>query len=247
MPKAPTREIGTATLGITVAAKLRRNRNITMTTSATVRRSENWTSLTEARIVVVRSVSVETSTADGSEALSWGKSRLTRSTTVMMLAPGCRWMFMMTAGLVFIQAACLTFSTPSTTRATSESRTGAPFLYATTMALYSALVKSWSLAPMVNDWRAPSRLPFAWSTLACESTERRSSRLRPYDASALGSACTRTAGFWPPLMVTRPTPESWEIFWARAVSARSSTRLSGSVSEVKASVRTGVSAGLTLL
>jgi hypothetical protein len=25
----------------------------------------------------------------------------------------------------------------------------------------------------------------------------------------------RTAGFCPPFRVTRPTPETWEIFWAR--------------------------------
>ena len=54
-----------------------------------------------------------------------------------------------------------------------------------------------------------------------------------------GSACTRMAGFWPPLMVTRPTPGSWEIFWARMVSARSCTLVSGSVSEVKARVSIG--------
>ena len=63
----------------------------------------------------------------------------------------------------------------------------------------------------------------------------------------MGSTCTRTAGRWPPLIETKPTPESWEIFWARLVSARSCTRCSGSVSEVSASVSTGVSAGLALL
>ena len=51
-----------------------------------------------------------------------------RSTTLMMLAPGWRWMFTMTAGLSFIQAACFTFSAPSITSATSARRTGAPFL-----------------------------------------------------------------------------------------------------------------------
>ncbi len=51
-----------------------------------------------------------------------------RSTTLMMFAPGWRWMFTMTAGLPFIHAASLVFSTPSTTRATSPRRTGAPFL-----------------------------------------------------------------------------------------------------------------------
>ena len=57
----------------------------------------------------------------------------------------------------------------------------------------------------------------------------------------------RTAGFWPPLMLTRPTPGSCEIFCASRVSARSSTFGSGSVVEVSASVRIGASAGLILL
>src|SRR5512143_1384862 len=152
MANAPTSEIGTAMLGITVAARLRRNRNITMTTRAMVSSREDWTSRTEARMVVVRSVSVVISIDDGMALFNWGRSCLTRSATAMMFTPGCRWMFTMTAGLVFIQAASLAFSTPSTTWATSARRTGAPFLYATTIDRYSALEKSWSLAPMVNDW-----------------------------------------------------------------------------------------------
>ena len=65
-------------------------------------------------------------TAAGSDAFNCGSSRLMRSTTSMMLAPGWRWMFTMTAGVAFIHAACLTFSAPSITSATSDSRTGAP-------------------------------------------------------------------------------------------------------------------------
>src|SRR3989442_653013 len=42
--------------------------------------------------------------------------------------------------------------------------------------------------------------------LACAMATRRSSRVNPYEASAVGLAFTRTAGFWPPLMLTRPTP-----------------------------------------
>ena len=57
----------------------------------------------------------------------------------------------------------------------------------------------------------------------------------------------RTAGFCPPLIETRPTPGSCEIFCASAVSARSSTFDSGRELEVSARVRIGASAGLTLL
>ena len=43
----------------------------------------------------------------------------------------------------------------------------------------------------------------------------------------------RTAGFWPPLMLTNPTPGNCEIFWESVVSARSSTLVSGMVLEAK--------------
>ena len=47
-------------------------------------------------------------------------------------------------------------------------------------------------------------------------------------------------------MVTRPTPETWEIFCASTESAKSLIWGSSSVSEVTASVRIGWSAGLLL-
>ena len=67
-PNVPISDSGTATLGMTVADRLRRKMKITITTSATARKSSNWTSCTEARMVTVRSVSNVTSTALGSDA-----------------------------------------------------------------------------------------------------------------------------------------------------------------------------------
>ena len=55
-------------------------------------------------MVTVRSVSMSTSIAAGSEACSCGSSALMPSTTAMTLAPGWRWMLRMIAGVVFIQA-----------------------------------------------------------------------------------------------------------------------------------------------
>ena len=89
-PKVPTRDNGTATLGMIVADKLRRKRKMTRTTRTTASISSNCTSLTEARMVVVRSVSTETLMEGGKELCSWGRSFLIRSTTSMTLAPGCR-------------------------------------------------------------------------------------------------------------------------------------------------------------
>ncbi len=87
-PNVPTSESGTATLGMIVAETLRRNRKITMTTRATASRSSNCTSETEARIVVVRSVSNFTSMLPGSEACNCGSNALTRLTVSITLAPG---------------------------------------------------------------------------------------------------------------------------------------------------------------
>ena len=88
---------------------------------------------------------------------------------------------------------------------------------------------------------------FGVLTLPLAMAVRRSSVERPRAASATGLARTRTAGFMPPLMVTRPTPESCESFGTRRLSAKSCTCVSGSEVELSASVAMGVSAGLTLL
>ena len=85
-----------------------------------------------------------------------------------------------------------------------------------------------------------------WLTLAATSAARTSSSVSAVPASAAGSICTRTAGFCPPLIETRPTPDTCEIFCARIESAWSSTWSSGSESDQTARVRIGVSAGLLL-
>ena len=73
-----------------VAERFRRKTKIAITTSATVSIISNCTSRTEARMVTVRSVRMETSTEAGRLALSCGSSFLMRSTTWIIFAPGCR-------------------------------------------------------------------------------------------------------------------------------------------------------------
>ena len=124
--KVPTIDTGTAIDGMNVAAGLPRNRKITSTTRITASVSSICTSWTEARMVVVRSVSTDTFTDEGRVACSAGSSRFTRSTTWIRLAPGWRWMLTMTAGSGPIHAACRTFSASSRLSATSERCTGAP-------------------------------------------------------------------------------------------------------------------------
>ena len=79
-----------------------------------------------ARIVVVRSVTTEILSDAGSEACSFGSTALTASTTLMVLAPGWRWMSSSTAGVPWNQAACSESSMLSIAFPTSRSRTGAP-------------------------------------------------------------------------------------------------------------------------
>src|SRR5882757_2515918 len=68
---------------MTVAQKFRKNTKITITTSATVSTRVKRTSLTEARMVSVRSDSIETLMSFGIAACSWGSIALTRSTVAM--------------------------------------------------------------------------------------------------------------------------------------------------------------------
>ncbi|MNK78822.1 hypothetical protein D3C87_984700 [compost metagenome] len=92
----------------------------------------------------------------------------------------------------------------------------------------------------------PSKLPLAPLELAALMAVRSESSPMPLAASACVLAWMRTAGRCPPLSDTRPTPETWLIFCASRVFTRFCTSVSGSVSEVMASVSTGASAGLTL-
>jgi hypothetical protein len=127
-PKVPINETGTTTLGISVARMLLRNAKTTRMTRAIEIIRVRSTSRTEARMVVVRSCGVSSFIVGGMSAWSCGSSAMMRSTVSMMLAPGCRKMTTMTAGLRLAFPAVRVSSTESSTRATSDSRTAAPDL-----------------------------------------------------------------------------------------------------------------------
>ena len=86
--KVPMRDSGTERLGMMVAGTLRRNKKITSTTSTTASASSNSTSVTDALMVVVRSVRMATSTPVGMAACNEGSRSWIRSTTSTTLAPG---------------------------------------------------------------------------------------------------------------------------------------------------------------
>ncbi|MNZ99810.1 hypothetical protein D3C78_1191490 [compost metagenome] len=87
-PNVPISDSGTATDGMIVALARRRNRKVTMTTRAMAISNSCCTSLTEARMVWVRSVSTTTSRPAGRLSVMLGSSALIRSTTSITLAPG---------------------------------------------------------------------------------------------------------------------------------------------------------------
>ena len=85
----PRSASGITTLGISVARTLRRNRKITPTTRAMVISSVISTSVTEARMVWVRSARTWTPMAGGMSACRPGSALLILLTVWMTLAPGC--------------------------------------------------------------------------------------------------------------------------------------------------------------
>ena len=85
----PSNASGTVMPGMSVAQKLRKNSNTTITTRPMVSTIVNSTSCTDARIVAVLSRIVSTFMAGGMFAVSRGSSLLIWSTVSMTLAPGC--------------------------------------------------------------------------------------------------------------------------------------------------------------
>ncbi len=126
-PKVPMSEMGTATLGMSVDRGLRRKMNTTRMTRRMEMLRANWTSFTEDRMVRVASMRTFSSMVGGIEAWSCGSRAFTWSTVWMMLASGWRKMGMMMAGAPLERPRLRMFSTESSTRATSERCSAAPF------------------------------------------------------------------------------------------------------------------------
>ena len=98
-----------------------------ITTSAIASISSNWVSVTDARMLVVRSESTFTLTDFGRLSISCGSMVRMLSAVSMMFAPGWRCTFITIACCLLAQAPSQLFSAPCSTVATSPRRTGAPF------------------------------------------------------------------------------------------------------------------------
>jgi hypothetical protein len=132
-PNVPSSAATVATAGTMVARALRRNRLTTSTTRMTEMTSVNSTSRSEPRMELVLSDATCSVTSGGSCACSSGSSARTLSTVSMMLAEGCRVISTMIAGSPLNRPSVRVSSTPSSTSATSCSRTAAPLRQAMTM------------------------------------------------------------------------------------------------------------------
>ena len=97
----PSRDNGTVMPGMIVAGQLRRNTQITATTSTIAISSSICTSWTDARIVSVRSLSICRRTELGRAADRLGSAARMPSTVRITLAPGWRWMLISIAGVSF--------------------------------------------------------------------------------------------------------------------------------------------------
>jgi hypothetical protein len=89
-PKVPTMEIGTATLGMSVARKLRRKKVHDERDQYDRHHQVSSVSCNEARIVVLRSMATATFISAGMAASRCGNSAFTLSMVSMMLAFGWR-------------------------------------------------------------------------------------------------------------------------------------------------------------
>ncbi len=148
--QVPASESGTVMPAAIVGVVRRRNANTTIITSATVASSVSCMSETLARIVCVRSVSVETSTLAGIQRRSSGSRLLMRSTVSITFASACLVMIRRTDGCRLNQAAERVLRVPRCTEATAESRTTVPLAVLTTTGSYSRGFRIWSLIAIVR-------------------------------------------------------------------------------------------------
>jgi hypothetical protein len=187
--------------------QLRRNTKITITTSATASSSSNCTSSHRGADVVVRIGEQRDLDRAGQRACNCGSSCLhavddldhVRARLALHVdddrrrrcRPGAR----------------RVFSAPSTTSATSASRTGAPCcVQRRSAAGTSSAERSWSLASIVDARVGPSKLPFAWLTFAfaIACADRRGRVRRPRAPSDSPGCARRGAGRR--AMLTSPRP-----------------------------------------
>ena len=244
--QVPASASGTETPAAIVGVSRRRKTNTTSMTRKAVASRVNCMSSTLARMVPVRSTSVEISTPPGSHCFSSGNSALTRSTVSMTLASPCLVIWIRTAGCLLNQAIERLLRTESSTSATSARRTKLPAELLMMMSRNSAAVRICLLVEIVSLWRPPLKMPTGPSGLALMMASRTSSVAISAFDSATGLSAIRTAGWSAPVTLTSPTPGTCEIRCAITVSAMSYIALVVSVFDVSASTNTGAAEGLAL-
>ena len=149
MAAVPASASGTVMQAMKVGQKRRKKTKMTITTSEMLSKSENCTSSTEARIVVVRSLSWKILIEGGIHFVSCGSAARIRSTVSITFAPGCLKTISSTAGWVPAQPATRSFSTPSIALPSELIRIGMFCFWVITRDWYFSGSKSWSLLASV--------------------------------------------------------------------------------------------------
>ena len=141
-PNVPSSDTMVATAGMMVARALRRNSPTTSTTKMMETTSVSSISRSDERMELVLSDATSSVMSCGSWARSSGSMARTPSTVAMMLASASRRISTMMAGSPLNSPSVRRFSTPSTTLATSVSRTAAPSRQAITRSRYCAALRA---------------------------------------------------------------------------------------------------------
>ena len=190
---APISEIGRDSVGMAVATKRRRNKKITSTTKATVPAMVSETSCSASRTEMERSLIGFITTEPGICDCKLGKAARMVSTTLTVLAPGCRCTAIVMAFSPLKVAQVRMFSTLSSTLATSRRRTGLPPLLLMIRLANSRAVLSCLLACKTRVCVGPSKVPTGVFTLAERKAALTSSRPIFMLARDSGRTRTRTA------------------------------------------------------
>ncbi|MNQ32158.1 hypothetical protein D3C85_455560 [compost metagenome] len=206
MAAPPSMDSGMVTTGTSTARSDPRHRNITATTMAMASSSVRVTPSIDALMKRASSNGTCTLVPGGRFCLMPGSSSFRRFTMTRGLPTGVAFRPKYTAGSPSIRPLESAEAAPSSTVATSPSRTIAPLSRLTTRSRNSATLTRSVLIWMLETTYRPLACPGAACTLFSRSASASSPAEMPRAAMRFGSSQTRIASFCPPYSSTLATP-----------------------------------------
>ena len=241
----PTIEVGIERRMLNVEDQEPRNSQHTTAVHRTDSTSVNSISPIASSTYRVPSNRTERSMPGGRVSRIVARAAFTDCATVTALAPRCLRMPIPTDGTPSARAIRRRSVSPSSTMATSSSRTGAPLRHATTRARNSATVGASPVVRTFISRRPVSIRPAGTSTCSRGSAASTSATARPRASIASSFSQIRSARCASPESVTSPTPGSvWNRSFTR--SRATSMRVPSGTWPESATQRMGLSSGLFL-